>query len=134
MEWVDDVEDEEEACVALGLVGKIWTDRHINANAFMSTMKSVWKLKYGVDISSIGENAFVFQFHPWRDKQRVGEGQPWHFDKHAIILGDIEGNKKPSDMKLYELLMWVRVYNLPFKGRFNLMNIEAIGNKLGNYI
>lgn len=60
MDWIDDGEDEEEARVALGLVGKIWTDRHFNANAFMSTMKSVWQPNYGVDISSIGANAFVF--------------------------------------------------------------------------
>ena len=132
--WVDEGEDEEEARLALGVVGKIWTDRHINVNAFMSTMKNVWQPASGVDISNIGPNTYVFQFHHWRDKQRVMERQPWHFDNHAIILGDITGNTKPSDMELWELPMWVRVYNLPFKGRLNVMNVEAIGNKLGSFI
>lgn len=134
VDWVDEGETEEEARVELGLVGKLWTQRHINANAFMATMKNVWQPNYGVDISSLGENTFVFQFHHWRDKKRVVDGHPWHFDKHAIILGDIEGNTKPSDMLLYELPMWVRVYNLPFKGRLNLTNVEALGNKLGTFI
>ena len=134
VDWVDDGEDEEEARVALGLVGKIWTDRHINANAFMATMKMVWQPKHGVDISNLGENVFVFQFHHWRDKQRVVDEQPWHFDNYAILFGDIEGNKKPSDLMLFELPMWVRVYNLPFKGRFNMMNVEGIGNKLGRFV
>lgn len=62
------------------------------------------------------------------------DGQPWHFNNHAIILGDIEGNKKPFDMEIFHLPMWIRVYNLLFKGRFNIMNVEAIGNKLGNFI
>lgn len=77
---------------------------------------------------------FVFQFHHWRDKKRVVEGQPWHFDKHAIILGDIEGNTRPSDMQLFALPMWVRVYNLPFKGRLNTKNVEAIGKKIGSFV
>lgn len=62
------------------------------------------------------------------------EGQPWHFDNHAILLGDIEGNSKPSDLELYQLPMWVRVYNLPFKGRLNMVNVEAIGKKLGQFV
>lgn len=132
--WVDDGEDDDEARVALGLVGKIWTDRHINANAFMATMKTVWQPTHGVDISNIGPNSFVFQFHHWRDKQRVIDRQPWHFDNHAVILGDITGNTKPSDMELWELPMWVWVYNLPFKGRLNISNVAAIGNKLGTFI
>lgn len=30
--------------------------------------------------------------------------------------------------------MWVRVYNLPFKGRLNINNIEAIRNKIGSFV
>lgn len=132
--WQEDEVEDEEARLELGLVGKIWTKRRINSNAFMETMKNVWQPKHGVDISSIGENAFVFQFHHWKDKQRVIEEQPWHFDKHALILEDIVGHIKPSDMTLCDLPMWIRVYNLPFKGRLNTANVEAIGNKVGTFI
>ena len=134
VEWVVEGEEEEEARIELGLVGKIWTKRTVNVNAFMNTMKQVWQPMHGVDISSIGENTFIFQFHHWRDKSRVVEGQPWHFDKHAIIFDDIQGNFKPSDLDLYALPMWVRIYNLPFKGRLNLSNVEALGKKIGEFI
>lgn len=30
--------------------------------------------------------------------------------------------------------MWIRVYNLPFKGRLNTNIDEAIGNKIGDFI
>lgn len=132
--WQDEGDDDDDARVELGVVGQIWTKRHINAPAFMATMKNVWQPSHGLDISSIGENKFMFQFYHWRDKKRVMEDQPWHFDKHAIVLSDIEGNLKPSDMELFELPLWVRVYNLPFKGRLNHQNFEAIGNKIGTFV
>lgn len=132
--WNDDTADDEEARIELGLVGKIWTTRSINKNAFMTTMKNVWQPAFGIDITSIGENTYVFQFHHWKDKLRVMEGQPWHFDRHAILLSNIHGNTKPSDMTLFELPMWVRVYNLPFKGRLNRDNMEAMGRKIGEFV
>lgn len=132
--WNDEAADEEEARIELGLVGKIWTTRNINQSAFINTMKNVWQPTCGLDINSIGENTYVFQFHHWKDKRRVVEGQPWHFDRHAIVLSDINGNTKPSYMNLFELPMWVRVYNLPFKGRLNRENVEAIGRKLGGFV
>ena len=132
IEWKE--EALEEDCIELGVVGKIWTNRTINKNAFMTTMKNVWQPTCGIDISNIGENKYVFQFHHWRNKQRVMEGQPWHFDIHAILLSDIKGNIRPSDMELYELPMWVRIYNLPFKGRLNPENIAAMGKKLGQFV
>lgn len=52
--WVDDGEDEEEAHVALELVGKIWTERHINANAFMAIMKTVWQRSMELTLVVLG--------------------------------------------------------------------------------
>ncbi|XP_021738181.1 uncharacterized protein LOC110704670 [Chenopodium quinoa] len=132
--WEEDGVAEDEERVELRLVGKIWTDRHINVSAFMNTVRTIWQPKHGLDISSSGKNLFAFQFYHWKDKQRVIEGQPWHFDRHVLVLGEIEGNKKPSEMELHEFPMWVRVYNLPFKGRLNNANVEAVGNKIGSYI
>lgn len=134
IEWEDEGEGDEEARVELGVVGQIWTNRNINAKAFMATMKSVWQPTQGLDISNIGKNKFVFQFYHWRDKLRVMEGQPWHFDNHAILLDDIEGKGNPSNMELYKLPLWVRVYNLPFRGRLNILNLESVGKKIGEYI
>lgn len=37
-------------------------------------------------------------------------------------------------MELFELPLWVRVYNLPFKRRTQRENVEAIGKKIGRYI
>lgn len=49
------------------------------------------------------------------------------------MLSDMIGDKKPSDMEINQFPMWVRVYNLPFKGRLNKDNVQVIGNKIGNF-
>uniref|UniRef100_A0A803MIE9 CCHC-type domain-containing protein n=1 Tax=Chenopodium quinoa TaxID=63459 RepID=A0A803MIE9_CHEQI len=134
VEWIEGDEEEKEARVELGLVGKLWTDCTINTNAFMSTIKNVWQPKHGLEISNIGKNTYVFQFHHWRDKQRVLNDQPWHFDRHALLPGEIDDNVKPLDVHLCEIPMWVRVYSLPFRGRLNTANVEAIGNKIERFV
>lgn len=134
VEWEDEGEEDDEARVELGVEGKIWTQRNINVKAFMATMKAVWQPMQGLDISSIGKNMFVFQFYHWRDKHKVMEGQPWHFDNHAVLLDDIEGKSNLSNVELFELPVWARIYNLPLKGRLIITNMEAIGKKIGAFV
>lgn len=100
IEWIDEGSEEEEARVELGLVRQIWTERHVNQNAFITTMKNVWQPKHDIDINNMGKNLYVFQFHHWRDKQKVLEGRPWHFDRHVILLDEVKGNCKSSDLQL----------------------------------
>lgn len=134
VEWEEDGAEEDEARTELGLVIRICTNRHVNQNAFTTTMKNIWQAKHDMDIKNIGKNLYVVQFYHWRDKHRVMEGQPWHFDKHVILMSDIKGNCKPSDIQLWEFPIWARVYDLPFKGRLNINNVKAIGNKIGSFI
>ncbi|KAL2926793.1 Large terminase protein-like protein UL15b [Bienertia sinuspersici] len=129
--WEDEGSKEDEARMELAMVGKIWTERHINTNAFIGTMKRVWQAKSGMEVREIEKNTFVIQFYHWMDKSKVVNGQPWHFDRHSIILADIIGNMKPSDVQCYRFPMWVRVYNLPFKERSNEANIKNMAKKLG---
>lgn len=140
-------EEEEEVCVredygnveederfALGLVGRLWSERFLNSNAFITTIKNVWVLKHGVDISMIGKNTFQFQFYHWKDKEKVIKGQPWHFDKIALLLSDMNDVQKPSDLQFHDLPIWARVYNIPFRGRYKEDNARMIGDKIGRYI
>lgn len=97
-------------------------------------MKRIWNPKHGCEANCIGDKTFYFQFHHWKDKSFVMEAQPWHFDHHILILDDVRGNCKPSDIALFEVPFWVRVYDLPFKGRTNEQNARAIGNKIGTFL
>lgn len=126
--------EEEEKKLALGLIGIIWTERNFNSNAFMNTIKSIWALKHGLEISNIGKNKFQFQFHHWRDKKKVLDGQPWHFDHYALLFEEINDLEKPSETDLFQLPVWVRFYDIPFKGRHNEGNALILGNKVGEFL
>lgn len=41
VDWVVDEEEEEDARVSLGVVGRVWTDRNVNSNALISTMRRI---------------------------------------------------------------------------------------------
>lgn len=82
----------------------------------MKTIKNVWVTQHGVDTSMIGKDLFQFQFYHWKDKEKVLSGQPWYFDKVALLLTDMDAAQKPSDLQFYALPIWVRIYNIPFRG------------------
>lgn len=135
-EW-DEGGEEEEADndrVSLGLIGRLWTNRNPNPTAFISTMKTVWTVKYGVELVNIGRNLYQIQFFHWRDKKKILDGQPWHFDKFPLLLEEIDTTVKPSDLEIVYLPLWARFYDIPFKGRGNEANARMLGDKLGEYM
>lgn len=133
-EWEVEGEEEDEAKVSLGMAGRVWTERNINAPALIDMMRRIWNPRYGMEANCIGKNMFFFQFHHWMDKDRVMEAQPWHFDRHVIILSNVTGEQKPSDIPLFQVPFWVRIYDLPFKGRNTENNAKMLGNKVGTFI
>lgn len=135
-EWVvgDEGDEGESAKLALSLVGKIWSMRVPNPSAFMATMKGIWMVRHGLDISHIGKNLFLMQFFHWRDKQKILDGQPWHFDKYSLLLAELDGVVKPSDVTLFHLPVWARFYDIPFKGRGRIENAKMLGNKVGVFL
>ncbi|KAL2937729.1 Structural maintenance of chromosomes protein 2, partial [Bienertia sinuspersici] len=100
----------------------------------MDTMRSLWNLKHGVEARRVEDNMFSFQFFHWRDKARILEGQPWHFDRHALCLSEINDDGKLSESQLHSLPMWVRFYSLPYKGRGNEANSQTLANKVGTFM
>lgn len=60
--------------------------------------------------------------------------QPWHFDRHTVLFKEVDPTIKPSDIQVFELPLWVRIYNLPLKRRLNIANVEKLGNKLGGFV
>ena len=36
----------------------------------------IWRFQHGVEIINIGKNLFQFQFHHWKDKEKILEEQP----------------------------------------------------------
>lgn len=111
------------------LVGKIWTDIPFNIRAFKSTMIQAWRLKNQVEIQDLNKNLFLFRFASKKDADGVFNGGPWNFDRNLVILAKISGDEQPSDIDLFKMAFWVRVYDLPFK-----LRTEAFAKRIGGLI
>ncbi|XP_074290614.1 uncharacterized protein LOC141617329 [Silene latifolia] len=129
-------EDEGETKKHAILVGKVWASRAINVKAAIDTMIKLWNPTKPVmgNIVDPKEKTFIFKFEAERDKARVLEGQPWHFDKFVWCFNEPNPSGKLSDVPLVHFPIWARVYDLPISGRSSQTNARRIGDMLGSFV
>ncbi|XP_021716010.1 uncharacterized protein LOC110683914 [Chenopodium quinoa] len=126
-----DVEDgESEARVSLMLVGKLISDRTINVEAFKRTMIHAWAVSKRLVIRVIGANLFAFQFFHWKDRKKVLEGRQWCFENNLLLLKEVKGDEQPTEVVLTHSPFWVRLENLPFNRRSNVV-VAALTASMG---
>lgn len=65
---------------------------------------------------------------------RTSLGNPWHFDRSALYLSEVDGNKSYREISPCLLPIWTRIYDLPFKCKCNKVNAESLGNKIGTSV
>ncbi|XP_057793093.1 uncharacterized protein LOC131009698 [Salvia miltiorrhiza] len=119
--------------ISLTLVGRVWTERSVNAFGLMDTMKQIWNPAKGVTCREIQTNLFSFQFNSSRDVERVKAGQPWHFNKDVLVLQPVQPKIQPSAMQFTSVPFWIRIYDLPMAGRSPEV-IKNLGKRLGNFL
>lgn len=119
--------------VSMCLLGKLWTNRSFNMFGLMETMKKLWGPTQGVSCRELGHNLISFQFKSKRDMKRVLDMEPWHFNKHILVLKQFTGDTQPSAMKIDKTPFWIRVYDLPMVGREEKV-LKQIGARFGEVI
>nr|POF02384.1 uncharacterized protein CFP56_77292 [Quercus suber] len=141
------VTDEEEVSVNLGrectratkekgeycLVMKVLSRRGVMLDALRKNIRMLWKPNKGIQISVIEEEMYLVEFGDERDKRRVMEMSPWHYEKQLVLLQDFEGDQDPKDIVFKWAPFWVQIYNLPLKHRTRETGM-AIGASLGEVI
>ncbi|KAI7982234.1 hypothetical protein LOK49_LG15G01883 [Camellia lanceoleosa] len=98
-----------------------------------STLLTVWRPVKGMDFNVIEDNLFLFQFHHIADKQRVMLNGPWSFDKHLILLNEVDAHLQLSEVLLSEAAFWIQVHNLPLISMTKEVGY-LIGNKIGSSV
>ncbi|KAL5772476.1 hypothetical protein ACOSQ2_012400 [Xanthoceras sorbifolium] len=128
--WLgDDLWNVVDKKLGLRLVGKVWTNKHVNREAFRATISKIWRTMQEVQVEVIQENIFVFHFKKRDDRQRVLTGGPWGFDRGLLVLEEPVGSGDVSRMVFRLVEFWVQLYNIPFV----CMNKE-VGSFLGSLI
>ncbi|XP_074306059.1 uncharacterized protein LOC141641287 [Silene latifolia] len=134
--WDVGDEPKEECGGGSTLVGKIWTTKAINARAAIESMIKLWHPKGTIvgNLIDARNKIFLFKFTNAKDKERVIDGQPWHFDKYIWCFNEPVEDGKITETPLTHVPIWARVYDLPLRGRSNMENIKRLGMQLGRFV
>ena len=70
--------DVSEARVIAGkcLIGKVWTDKNVNQEAFKMVFSNIWHIVGSVKFKELINNIWLFEFSDDGDKRRVLDGRP----------------------------------------------------------
>ncbi|KAK6144775.1 hypothetical protein DH2020_021595 [Rehmannia glutinosa] len=98
-----------------------------------NTLVAIWRPVKGVFIKDLGPNLFLFQFFHELDLARVQSNGPWTFDNLMLITKRLLIGEQPSKVLLFNVEIWVQVYDLPF-GFMTEKVGESIGNFIGSYV
>ena len=77
------------------LIGRVWTDKTINKEAFRTALSRLWRITRKISFKEIQDNRWIFEFSDNKEKKRVMEGHLWAFERHIIVLNELEGNVPP---------------------------------------
>lgn len=114
-------------------VGKYFTQNSFKMKAFKNTIRIIWKVRKGVEICDIEKNLFTFIFFDPADKDKVLKASPWNFDKHLVILKDMDVEANPREINMNATSFWVRAYEVPVGSR-TAQVAKSLGDLIGNFI
>ena len=115
------------------LVMKVLSRRGVILDALRKNFRMLWKPNKSMGISVIGDELFLVEFEDDRDKRRVLEMRPWHYEKQLVLLQEFDGKRDPKDIVLRWSPFWVQIYNLPLNHRTRETGM-AIGASLGEVL
>ncbi|KAE8813732.1 hypothetical protein D1007_09240 [Hordeum vulgare] len=109
------IDDSEEGSQPKWLLaGRVLSRNLLHIQTIQSALRPAWGNPRGLLFRSLGENTFAAEFESKRDRNRVWDCSPWHINKHAVILQNLEEHMQSSEWVFETLPVWVRVVNLPY--------------------
>ncbi|KAM6586913.1 hypothetical protein CsatA_009518 [Cannabis sativa] len=117
----------------LCLVGGFITAGAMDFPSMQQTLAALWKPGKGVYIKELDANRFLFQFFHEIDINRVIEGNPWYFNRKALIISRMKDNSNPRCITLDTLDLWVQIHDLQ-TGCMTSTILQAVGNYIGTFV
>jgi hypothetical protein len=107
-------------------VGRLWSEKPTNKEAFQTVLSRVWRLVRTVVFKELQDKLWLFEFSDAIDKRRVLAGRPWAFEWQILVIDDFDGKTPPSQMIFTSTPIWVQVHDLPL-----LCMSKTVGAKIG---
>ena len=121
----DETLQEGEKEVQSGILGKVLTKRPIRKTSFRGAIARLWKVEGGFTMRELENDVFLFLFNDEKERRRILDMEPWVFDKHLIVLKEVNGDDVPNWGDWCYTPFWVQAHNLPMR---------CIGEKIGMMI
>lgn len=81
-------------CGGKCLLVKLITQCHYNREAFKSTMRRAWRPVRVIKFRDLNSVIMLIEFDDERDKERVIRDGPWSFNKHLVLVMEVEGHQQ----------------------------------------
>lgn len=115
------------------LVGKLAMRKHINLVEMEKGLRVIWGVANAMEVTTLGENLFMFSFSEATACERVLTKWPWNYRGSILLLGCIRGDEYPSDLAIQEVSFWIQLHGLQLRA-MNRSVGEEIGSLLGKVI
>ena len=112
------------------LVAQLFTKCHVNVEALVQTLKSMWHSIQNFEVRDLGSNTVLIIFDDDTVSMKIFTQGPWSFDKYLIGLYKPKDDESTNDAIFLHTSFWVQIHNLPLR-RMTRENTEVIGNTLG---
>ncbi|XP_039054688.1 uncharacterized protein LOC120197152 [Hibiscus syriacus] len=97
------------------------------------TVETLWSkalLGTRLQVSSAGNNTFVFSFSSESARDWVLNNGPWHVHNKPLILRNWEPNLKRLSLNLSKIPVWVNLFNVPLE-LFSRTGLSYIASAIG---
>lgn len=115
------------------LLVQVRTKTRFNKRAFIDMMQALWGDSCSVRFKELNEASFLCHFICMKDKERVLQGAPWHFERALVLIEEVSGSVIPNSVSIDHALFWIQVHNVPLCCMTKSVG-EAIGSHLGECI
>ncbi|WCJ21356.1 hypothetical protein M5689_003515 [Euphorbia peplus] len=98
------------------LLGKVISNKPLNLSSLASAFMGAWKIKT-FQIKDLGDELFLCEFESKKEKDKIFNEGPWHYERHLVVLRELPENTLPTYTSMKWCDLWVRMIHIPFKLR-----------------
>jgi hypothetical protein len=107
--------------------------KSFNPMILFSDMLKAWGIQKLAAVDKLGDYIFKVEFMKVEEKEREIGGGPWGHKGDAVIVVHYNGLAQPSEIKIHDIGLWVRLYDLPPSMMKELV-VEVLGRQLGKFV